>query len=706
MGELAVKQTSTTTAQEQWARYVRARDSGHAKYVESAKKFDRFFRGIQWDDRDKARLDAEGKPALTINEILPIVNAVLGEQAARRASVRFRSKRNGNPQTADALTKLTMQVLEDNEFHYLESEVFADGLIQERGFYDIRMNFDENMLGDIEITGLDPLDVIIDPDAKDYNPDKWTEVFITRWMSLDEIEKLYGLEAAKKIQASVAGGQHNGNDSVRFHSESFFGETHNRYADETLLADAEEKRGIRCVRVIERQYYRYVKVWHFVDMVKGDIRKVPETWDAEKRIAFATMNGLGMVERAARRVRWTVSADQTLLHDDWSPYDSFTVVPYFCYFRRGNPIGMVTNLVSPQEQKNKVSSQELHIVNTTANSGWIVEEGSLTNLTPDELREQGAQTGLVLVTAPNRKDPQKIQPNQIPTGLDRISMKASDEMRAISGINGGMLGEEGGEVSGVALRNKERRGQVQIKKPLDNLARTRRLVALKILELVQQFYTEQRVIQITNEWQPGEPTEELVVNQLDISGQVLNDLTRGRYTCVVTDIPNHQTFDDLMFAQAISLREIGINIPGHHVVKHSHLPNRDQIALEVQQLEGLAPPSPEEQEMMALKQQLEVRAMTAEVEKLEIEVSEIESQIRLNMAKAESLDADAQLEVAKLMAQLEQKRFEMATRKRLAELSAQTQLTKQQMNNDTRLIGDAMNRIAQQTTPKQEGASK
>ena len=45
-------------------------------------------------------------------------------------------------------------------------------------------------------------------------------------------------------------------------------------------------------------------------------------------------------------------------------------------------------MISPQEQLNKISSQELHIVNTTANSGWVVESGSLSNMTEEELEER------------------------------------------------------------------------------------------------------------------------------------------------------------------------------------------------------------------------------------------------------------------------------------------------------------------------------
>ena len=70
----------------------------------------------------------------------------------------------------------------------------------------------------------------------------------------------------------------------------------------------------------------------------------------------------------------TVTADDVVLDDDWSIYRSFTIVPFFPYFRRGNPFGPVDNLIDPQNLLNKTSSQELHIVNTTANSGWVIQK--------------------------------------------------------------------------------------------------------------------------------------------------------------------------------------------------------------------------------------------------------------------------------------------------------------------------------------------
>ena len=77
----------------------------------------------------------------------------------------------------------------------------------------------------------------------------------------------------------------------------------------------------------------------------------------KKREEFADTYGLGIISKKMRRVRWTVTADTVVLFDDYSPYDHFTIVPYFPYFRRGKPFGMVRNLLSPQEQLNKITSR-------------------------------------------------------------------------------------------------------------------------------------------------------------------------------------------------------------------------------------------------------------------------------------------------------------------------------------------------------------
>ena len=174
----------------QWSRYERARDNGHLEYVYMAQKCDDYYQGQQWDSDDEAALEAEGRPALTINTILPTVNTILGEQSTRRADIQFKPRRGGEEEVANTLTKLYMQIADNNKLDWVEQQVFSDGLIMDgRGFFDVRIDFSDHVEGEVRITAKDPLDILIDPDAKDADPKTWNEVFETKWMTLDEIEE-------------------------------------------------------------------------------------------------------------------------------------------------------------------------------------------------------------------------------------------------------------------------------------------------------------------------------------------------------------------------------------------------------------------------------------------------------------------------------------------------------------------------------------
>ena len=675
----------------QWDRYVRARDNGHIDYIDLAKKCDAYYQGEQWDATDVAELDAEGRPALTINTILPTVNTVLGEQSTRRADIQFKPRRGAKQQVASVLTKLYMQIADNNKLDWVEQQVFADGLIMDgRGYFDVRMDFSDHVEGEVRIKALDPLDVVLDPDAKDYDPKTWNEVFYTRWMTLDDIEEMYGQEQADRLRFIAENGNSFGRDSVEY-SETRFGDIDDieSYVGTTLHQD-EEIRTIRSLRVIERQHRKVTRVDCFVDPNTGDQRDVPESWNDRKAKKFAKDYGLNIITKTKKKVRWTVTCDKVVLHDDWSPYEDFTIVPYFAYFRRGRPFGMVRNLLSPQEQLNKISSQELHIVNTTANSGWVVESGSLTNMNAEDLEEHGAETGLVLEYNRGSQPPAKIPPNQIPTGLDRISQKAAANIKAISGVNDSMLGSDGAEVSGIAIQAKQNRGVIMIQVPLDNLRKTRHYLAEKILNLVQRFYTEERIIMITNEEDPMQPREEMVVNQMTPEGEIVNDLTIGEYDVIIGTMPARDSFDEVQFAEAISLRSAGVAIPDDAIVQYSHLAKKQELASRLRQ-----DPSEQQMQLMQMQQQLAIQEAQLQVAKLEAEVMKLQSEAQFNAAKAQDItQIQPQLKVAELQAELQQAQQNLQLRRELADLTNNTRQTQAQTSAAAKLATTAMNTAA------------
>jgi len=121
--------------------------------------------------------------------------------------------------------------------------------------------------------------------------------------------------------------------------------------------------------------------------------------------------------------------------------------------------------------------------------------------------------------------PEKITPNQVPTGLDRLASRAQGNVAGIAGVEG-LVGAPSREVSGVALDSIEARGLIQVDVPFDSLKRTRGLVAKKLLELIQDFYTETRVLRVTHGDGFEQQEEEVVINGLNAAGEVVNDITR------------------------------------------------------------------------------------------------------------------------------------------------------------------------------------
>lgn len=659
-------------AKKQFAGYVRARDSGHEDYVEIAKRCDAFYRGSQWDEADVATLDDQGRPALTINTILPTINAVLGEQSTRRADIKFKPRGNGQDKIANILTQVYMQISDNNKLDWVESQIFQDGLIQDRGWFDVRIDFSDHIQGEVRITAKDPLDILIDPDAKDYDPKTWNEVYETKWMSLDEIEEAYGQDKADRLRVVADSGTTLGKDSMEFeHEENRYGDTNDDWLGQEYGIDPDNARTLRAIRVIERQQYRLKDCLLYVDPLTGDERPVPYNWTEKKKKEFAEKYGLIMATKKQRKVRWTVTADVVVLFDDWSPYETFTLVPYFPYWRRGRPFGMVRNLLSPQEQLNKISSQELHIVNTTANSGWIVEGGSLSGMTADDLEEHGAETGLVLEYNRGSTPPAKIQPNQIPTGLDRIAMKAANNIKSISGISDAMLGTDSPEVSGIAIQAKQSRGVMQIQVPLDNLQKSRLYLAQKVLKLVQAFYTEERLLQITDEEDPYKTRVPLKVNEMTPEGRIINDLTIGEYDVVVGTAPARDSFDEMQFAEAIALRGAGVPVPDDMIVEYSHLSRKEDIAKRIRIMQGMEPPSQEQLQVQNFRMQAEMQKIQLEIAKMEAEVANLQSASQLNMAKAQGSVMDPQLKAAELQTKLESKREELNLRRELSALTNQ-----------------------------------
>jgi hypothetical protein len=222
----------------------------------------------------------------------------------------------------------------------------------------------------------------------------------------------------------------------------------------------------------------------------------------------------------------------------------------------------------------------------------------------------------------------KLQPNPIPSGIDRVSFKADEALKEVSMVSDSMRGFDRADVAAKAIRAKQARGTVSLAKPFENLAFTRQLLARNVLWLVQNFYTETRVLNITGR-NLTDQSEQLTVNQPTPEGEIVNDLTAGEYAVVVTTVPARETFEQSQFQEALEMRQLGIAIPDDVLIEHSHLTRKSEIAKRIREATG-----GEGNEAAQQMAQMEMQLKQMEIAEKQAAMQKTQAQAALEAAKA------------------------------------------------------------------------
>ncbi len=575
-----------SVAKQNWDRYLYVTSRGHRQFCTTAVENERMFLGggLQWKDEDKKTLEASGRIAVEVNEVGPGVTSAVGYQIHNRMDITFQpAGGKADSILAKVRSKVAKKIADQNKLRIKETDVFEDGMIEQRGYFDLRMDYSKNILGDLVVDVLDPMDVIPDPDAKTYEPDGWSDVTITRFLTLDTIENRYGAKARMELEKS------------RPETETDFGtaegttEDRNKFGNERHVEAAEwdawhRERGILMVRVIDRQRFVYEKASVAIHP-DGTIEQYDR--DDKEKAAELTSIGCLLTFRVMRQVKRVVTAKDVVLFDDYSPFPFYSVIPFFPYFRRGVTRGFVDWAKGPQILLNKGLAQYSHIVNSTANSGWISYENSLANMTPEQLEQDGALTGLHIEVKQGYDKPEKIKPNPVPQGIDVFIQRMTDAIRNVT-VPEEMRGISKADQSGVAIQAEQFASQQQLARPMDNLARTRYMLADAINWIISNHYDSHRIFRIT-ETDPNtgeDVTEDLEINVMLPDGTYKNDMTVGIYDVVVTEQPMQITWQNSQYQQALDMRKAGIAIKDQFVVKYSNLADKYDVIAEMKNSQG------------------------------------------------------------------------------------------------------------------------
>lgn len=569
---------------ERWQRSTMA----HGVWAEGAKTCVDFMEGRQWTAGQLAEMAAGGRPALTFNIIAPLVRLISGYQRNNKTDIMYRpgNDERATEDVAEALSQIEKAVSAMTKQQHVDTEVFLDGILGGRGFFRSVLDFENNDLGEIKCCAVDPFTVYLDPDGDSYDLNESSSyVNVSKYVSIDQIEDNYGKMIGDLLRPFVNGRTPQSpiintivNDEIT--PQRYFGSREDGLVDwwDSFYATMGEfvDTARKSIRVVEQEHVVRERRQVAIDLETGDTKILPAhvTPDYIAKLehhAKSWGNPIRVEQRAVKKVWWTTICGDMILYDQPSPYDSFSITPFFPYFRRGITRGAVEDLLDPQREKNKRRSVEIEMVSKLSNGGWMYSDQSLDPINEAHLRNFGAAPGVIIKYKGNAENkPQQISPAAPPTSHERLEQKADMDVHKISGINESAMGNIDKVQSGRAIEGRQRQALVAIQMYFDNFTRSKQLVGEKRLELYQGHYTEQRLYRILGEngrivtkiINQAEPVIDPVTQMQKfhpLTGnpvvRILNDITVGKYLAWVDETPMSATFAQAQFDEMIVLME-------------------------------------------------------------------------------------------------------------------------------------------------------
>lgn len=595
----------------------------HEKWAEGATIATEFLEGKQFSDDERAKLKREGRPIVEKNHIKPLFNVLMGYQRQNRYELKFMpgNDGSGSQDIAEAISATAKQIAERNQQEWVDSQVFQDGLTTGRGFWDCRLDFTHNGLGEVKLACKDPFSILVDPEADSYDPNNteggWNSVVETKWLSPADIFQLYGQETYEtvidyaNIGMPAASTDYAYDGMVHTAPERYFGLDYflsDRYSHNIGLYSSPYNHinhYRKLVRVLDCQHRKLKRVKYFYDLETGGQAIIPDVFTREqiaRIIEWVRLRGipLDIREGHKRMVRWTVTAGNRVLWDKWSPYgDKMTIIPYFPYFRRGKTRGFIDDLIDPQREINKRASAMLHVIMTTANSGWMWEEGALREDQERQLESWGSRPGIHVKYNEGFNAPQKIEPSAAPVAFQRLIVDSLNDLKMISGVNDSALGNIDKVQSGRAIQARQRQTIVGAEPYFDNFSRSRELLGRMELFLIQSFYNEPRIVRA----QAGSGADEqMIINARNAAGEIINNVGVGNYEVAIEEAPVSATFLQGQFQELLELMESGVPIPWDIAIELSSMPNKQDIIRRIKEEREMAAAGPLMQNFMQRSQ--------------------------------------------------------------------------------------------------------
>lgn len=625
-------------------------------WLDEAKKDFEYALGRQWDQKDVLELEQIGVKALTVNKIRPVINLLCGLESQNRTDTRAFPEGQEDSVSAEIATSLIKNVQKTSGSGFKVSDQFEDSLICGEGYLEPYLDFTYDLLnGELKLKKLDYDQIFVDPDSREYDLcDAKFVCKVTYGLTKDEIKSLYP-EKEKEIDKITDGVLNL--DAIG--TETIGSTEVQRQGYPSGWMDEDAGLNDHGFDLLEHYYKKYMPIYYVMDLKLGTVKETQDKAEADAYESAANEMEKARIDariasgevlepgegsptvKVIKRVRpeiWVcavVGSNPEAIYNGpaWSfpRWKSYPFIPNYCH-RKRNKLdkserhlqyqGIVRSLKDPQFEFNKRRTQELRHLNQSANSGWQVEEGQLSNQQETTLQKMGSAPGVIVTRRQGTPPLEKIIPTPLSQGHAQLAAEHTQDMKEISGVNADLLAmQDGGQASGRAISLRQRQGLVMVQKVFDNLGQTKWVLGKFILTQLGAIYdidkaarvlgqaflnerfqrpkvmvvndpvTGQQVPQPVIDPMTGQPVMEFDQEAaMEAINKVLKDAELGRYDVAISESATNET---VRFGNYMTLLEMagkGIPIPPDVLVDESMLSegSKEKIKRSVQEQKILA----------------------------------------------------------------------------------------------------------------------
>ena len=603
------------------------------KWLKEAEEDFEYTLGKMWDEDDVRKLDDRGIKALTINKIRPNIWLLTGLESQNRTDYLAYPEGGEDTIVAEIVTRLLKNSMKNCMGDYKVSEQFEDGLSCGESYLEPFIDYTYDLLnGELKLKKLNFKTVFPDPKAEEYDfSDGRYMCKLSLGLTKDELKQIFPQSDDKieKLTKNNAGFDFDNWIDVGFGSTE---QTKNYKEDES--GDNVETEDIG-YDIVEYYYKKYVKKYYVLDKKLGTVRETTDKEEANKYVQMMIEQNQEFEQSAVAIERmipeiWCAALLAGEVFDDsksstYPRWRSFPYIPYFVY-RSSAPIknteykvqGITRGLKDLNFELVKRRTQELTILNSSANSGWISEQGAFVDKA--KIKKFGSSPGVLLEYKKGYQKPEKILPTPLSQGHAQLVAEQTQDLKESSGINSDLLAMNDKQASGRAISIRQRQGLVMVQKIFDNLSQTKRILGRFIMSQLGELYTVDTAVKVCgNQFikenfskpimregidpktgQPGqlpvidpktgemqmELDKEMIAN---VFKNVLNNSQLGKYDVQVGEGSNNETIKYANFMELMEMRDRGVPVPPDVLVEASMISgaNKAKIAAAIKRMEQM-----------------------------------------------------------------------------------------------------------------------